>query len=98
MTRNSDQCFSPPPSPAPSSCRSSHSLSYYKYFGGACLMTQDHLARVNGWSNIYWGWGGEDDDMWRRLSFENIPVWRFPASVARYKTIKHDPQAVNDRR
>ncbi|XP_037802735.1 beta-1,4-galactosyltransferase 2-like isoform X2 [Penaeus monodon] len=75
-----------------------YSLSYYKYFGGACLMTQDHLARVNGWSNIYWGWGGEDDDMWRRLSFENIPVWRFPASVARYKTIKHDPQAVNDRR
>ncbi|XP_069976734.1 beta-1,4-galactosyltransferase 2-like isoform X2 [Penaeus vannamei] len=75
-----------------------YSLAYNKYFGGACLMTQEHLARVNGWSNIYWGWGGEDDDMWRRLSFENIPVWRFPASVARYKTIKHDPQTVNKKR
>ncbi|XP_042885356.1 beta-1,4-galactosyltransferase 2-like isoform X2 [Penaeus japonicus] len=75
-----------------------YNLVYNKYFGGACLMTQDHLARVNGWSNIYWGWGGEDDDMWRRLSFEDLPVWRFPANIARYRTIKHGPQVVNNKR
>ncbi|XP_071536173.1 beta-1,4-galactosyltransferase 4-like [Panulirus ornatus] len=78
--------------------RSSHSLRYNTYFGGACLMTEAHIKRVNGWSNIYWGWGGEDDDMWRRIAFTDMAVWRYPARYARYKMIRHKPQVVNKHR
>ena len=32
-------------------------------FGGATLFTPDEFRRMNGYSDEYWGWGGEDDDM-----------------------------------
>ena len=31
-------------------------------------MTVDHFRQVNGFSNMFWGWGGEDDDMSNRLA------------------------------
>ncbi|KAF2343764.1 Galactosyltransferase C-terminal, partial [Trinorchestia longiramus] len=46
---------------------------------------------VNGWSNRYWGWGGEDDDMFRRVGRHDLPVWRWPADVARYTMLPHPP-------
>ncbi|XP_068233892.1 beta-1,4-galactosyltransferase 4-like [Palaemon carinicauda] len=73
-------------------------LVYYKYFGGACLMAREHIELVNGWSNIYWGWGGEDDDMWRRIDFSDMRVWRYHHTVARYRTIEHTPQVLNKNR
>lgn len=30
-------------------------------------MTVQQFKKVNGYSNSYWGWGGEDDDMSNRL-------------------------------
>ncbi|XP_048458936.1 beta-1,4-galactosyltransferase 4 isoform X2 [Rhincodon typus] len=38
-------------------------LRYKGYFGGATAMTKQQFTRVNGFSNRYWGWGGEDDDL-----------------------------------
>ncbi|KAK7071222.1 hypothetical protein SK128_001679 [Halocaridina rubra] len=75
-----------------------YKLVYDRYFGGACLMTDKQIKAVNGWSNRYWGWGGEDDDMWRRIAFEDMHVWRYPGKLARYKTIKHRPQVLNKNR
>ena len=73
-------------------------MPYKKYFGGACIMTEGHLQQVNGWSNSYWGWGGEDDDMWRRMQLSDLSVWRYPAHYASYKMVAHKPQAVNPNR
>lgn len=77
------------------SCSSSLSVPYDRYFGGACLMKEGHIRRVNGWSNVYWGWGGEDDDMWRRIVFTDMAIWRYPAPYARYRMIKHKKQEIN---
>ena len=29
-------------------------------------MTKEQFERTNGYSNLYFGWGGEDDDFYRR--------------------------------
>ncbi|XP_045107274.1 beta-1,4-N-acetylgalactosaminyltransferase bre-4-like [Portunus trituberculatus] len=85
---------------APSShkYKSAHHMPYKQYFGGACMMTEGHLRKVNGWSNIYWGWGGEDDDMYRRMQLTDLAVWRYPARYALYKMITHKPQKINPNR
>ena len=40
-----------------------YKLPYTSLIGGVLAMTKEHFFRVNGFSNIFWGWGGEDDDM-----------------------------------
>ena len=42
-----------------------------------------YYGQVNGFSNKYWGWGGEDDDMSSRLRGSNLPITRYPESIAR---------------
>ena len=39
---------------------------------------------VNGFSNMFWGWGGEDDDMANRLRIKKLFISRYPANIARY--------------
>ncbi|XP_069184384.1 beta-1,4-galactosyltransferase 4-like [Procambarus clarkii] len=71
---------------------------YHSYFGGGCLMMESHILKVNGWSNMYWGWGGEDDDMWNRVTSSDMTVWRYPNPYVRYKMIQHRPAAPSQER
>ena len=41
-------------------------LPYPDIFGGVSAINKDHFDLINGFSNIYFGWGGEDDDLFRR--------------------------------
>lgn len=41
-------------------------LPYNYLVGGVFAISKDHLIQVNGYSNLYWGWGAEDDDMSHR--------------------------------
>ncbi|KAK3088477.1 hypothetical protein FSP39_019652 [Pinctada imbricata] len=47
-------------------------LLYGAYFGGVSSLSKREMEKVNGFSNRYFGWGGEDDDMWRRYSLYTI--------------------------
>jgi len=40
--------------------------SYKGYFGGVVAISPAHFALVNGFSNRFYGWGGEDDDFRQR--------------------------------
>ena len=37
-----------------------------KYFGGITSFSQDLFERINGFPNNFWGWGGEDDELYKR--------------------------------
>ncbi|MED6243195.1 hypothetical protein ATANTOWER_016415, partial [Ataeniobius toweri] len=56
-------------------------LPYAGYFGGVSGLSKKQFLKINGFPNEYWGWGGEDDDIYNRtfscvhprLSAELIP-------------------------
>lgn len=48
-----------------------YGLGYDQYFGGVVLFTKEQLYKTNGYSNDYWDWGQEDDDLFWRCYFEN---------------------------
>lgn len=61
-------------------------------------MRREHFQLVNGYSTSYWGWGGEDDDMFTRMMSKDLKLERPPASIARYKMLKHTHQTLNPAR
>ncbi|XP_054685459.1 beta-1,4-galactosyltransferase 4 [Grus americana] len=64
-------------------------LRYQGYFGGVTALTRDQFSKVNGFSNNYWGWGGEDDDLRIRVEMQKMRVVRPSADIARYTMIFH---------
>jgi hypothetical protein len=42
-------------------------LAYEGYAGGVLTVSRDQYEAINGFSNEFWGWGGEDDDLTNRL-------------------------------
>ena len=51
-------------------------LPYDDIFGGVSAMSVEHFRLVNGFSNVFWGWGGEDDDMSNRLRQKKLYISR----------------------
>ncbi|XP_061484376.1 beta-1,4-galactosyltransferase 4 [Rhineura floridana] len=64
-------------------------LRYQGYFGGVTALTREQFSKVNGFSNNYWGWGGEDDDLRIRVEMQKMKVVRPPPHVAKYTMIFH---------
>ncbi|XP_048789713.1 beta-1,4-galactosyltransferase 4 [Lagopus muta] len=71
-------------------------LRYQGYFGGVTALTRDQFSKVNGFSNNYWGWGGEDDDLRIRVEMQKMRVMRPAADVARYTMISHNRDLGNE--
>ncbi|KAL7058360.1 hypothetical protein AAHC03_016955 [Spirometra sp. Aus1] len=66
-----------------------YSLFYKTSFGGVVAMKRMHFESTLGYANTYFGWGCEDDDMYRRLLFSNLTLTRRNFTIARYKMMKH---------
>ena len=43
-----------------------------KYFGGVVSFSSGQYRRINGYPNNFWGWGGEDDEMYNRVKKQGM--------------------------
>ena len=49
-----------------------YELPYPEYFGGVVLFNKADFEAINGSSNMYWGWGKEDDEIYVRCQLLNL--------------------------
>ncbi|KAL7056293.1 hypothetical protein AAHC03_020623 [Spirometra sp. Aus1] len=49
---------------------------YKEFLGAVTALSWEHVEKINGASNIFYGWGGKDDDLAIRLRLNNIEVDR----------------------
>lgn len=42
------------------------------YLGGVTLLGKNAFNHINGFPNNFWGWGGEDDELLRRINTQNF--------------------------
>ena len=49
----------------------------------ACLPSIITCRLLNGYPNDYWGWGCEDDDMYKRVRHYNLTLTRYSEDIAR---------------
>ena len=63
---------------------------YALYFGGAVVFTKEQVEATNGYSNEYWDWGQEDDDLFWRCHFEGY------SNNSIFKSYKNKPVAIFD--
>lgn len=66
-----------------------YTLMYKRLVGGVLALSRAHFIQVNGFSNLYWGWGGEDDDMSKRIVDAGLIITRPRLHVGRYKMVPH---------
>ena len=50
----------------------SQRASFDEYFGGVTMFPVELFKKINGYSNEYWGWGFEDDDLLYRCQSHNL--------------------------
>jgi N-terminal domain of galactosyltransferase len=67
-------------------------LPYYGLFGGAAAIPSEVFVHINGFSNLFQGWGGEDDDFYARLVNKNYRIIRFHSSIAQYTMLPHEKE------
>ena len=68
-------------------------LPYNGYFGGVTLFDKHSFIKINGYSNDYWGWGAEDDDVMFRCIAKGIRPER---KIGRYSSLSHERVITQD--
>lgn len=68
-------------------------LPYQALFGGAGAFRKEDFEKINGFSNQFWGWGGEDDDLYRRITAKGFKLTRPGMTVGRYKMLRINHQS-----
>lgn len=48
--------------------------TFDNYFGGVTMFSTEDFEKIDGYSNKYWGWGYEDDDLFLRCKLNGIEL------------------------
>jgi hypothetical protein len=51
-----------------------YETTFFDYFGGVTMFTKEDFKTINGFSNEYWGWGFEDDDLLVRCIQSDLEI------------------------
>ena len=51
-----------------------YETTFFDYFGGVTMFNKEDFELINGFSNEYWGWGFEDDDLLIRCLDSNLEL------------------------
>ena len=72
------------------------------FIGQVLSMSMADLKKINGFPNMFWGWGGEDDAMRNRMKKKGVKVVRPPVDagfrVLEHKDTRLIPDAKNMRK
>ena len=72
------------------------------FIGQVLSMSMIDLKKINGFPNMFWGWGGEDDAMRNRMKKKSVKVIRPPVDtgfrVLEHKDTRLIPDAKNMRK
>ncbi|CAG0923553.1 unnamed protein product [Notodromas monacha] len=71
---------------------------FYRGMSGVAIVPKQLIHQVNGHSNNFWGWGGEDDDFLLRFNSQGFNVMHYPAEVGRYRSLPHVPASPSPNR
>ncbi|XP_022617064.1 beta-1,4-galactosyltransferase 1 [Seriola dumerili] len=94
--RNTYRCFSQPRHLSVSMDKFGFRLPYNQYFGGVSSMSKEQYLKINGFPNNYWGWGGEDDDIYNRLASKGMSISRPSGEVGKCRMIRHQRDKQNE--
>jgi len=94
-TRNIYTCKEEPRLLAVAVDKWEYNMPYKTYFGGVVAVMKDQYEKINGASNMFWGWGGEDDDLRNRLVRNGFNATMEDKDIARYSTLWHEPAKRN---
>lgn len=64
-------------------------LLYPELFGGVIAVHKEQFAQTNGYSNVYSGWGGEDDDFFYRVKHNVGYIERYSKTIGRCVMLSH---------
>ncbi|XP_061879679.1 beta-1,4-galactosyltransferase 2 isoform X1 [Entelurus aequoreus] len=94
--RNLYHCYEQPRHFAIAMDKFGFRLPYASYFGGVSGLSRKQFLKINGFPNEYWGWGGEDDDIYNRITLNGMKVSRPDVRIGRYRMIKHERDKHNE--
>ena len=66
-----------------------YQLLYPDLFGGVTALTASQFVKLNGYTNRFSGWGGEDDEMSKQLQHYGFSITRLSPKYARYRMLGH---------
>ncbi|XP_053324069.1 beta-1,4-galactosyltransferase 1-like [Spea bombifrons] len=72
-------------------------LPYKTLFGGIVAFTKEQYLNINGFSNSFWGWGGEDDELYQRVVAAGMIIERAPQNISKAKMMTHMRDPGNER-
>uniref|UniRef100_A0A915M8I5 Uncharacterized protein n=1 Tax=Meloidogyne javanica TaxID=6303 RepID=A0A915M8I5_MELJA len=76
--------------------RTGYKELYPEFVGGVLALTVEQLRKVNGYSNDFWGWGQEDDDLNKRVKLANMSFIRSKTEISRFKNFIHKRDRGNE--
>lgn len=75
-----------------------YNLPYYGIMGGAVAIQAKSFLKANGFSNMFSGWGGEDDDFYARLVDKKMDICRFEPDYSRFTMLQHKAEKPSEHR